>query len=59
MRITPECFDKLFALRNDHITKSIINMGDPRRQKLKLATKIFHVDSFGVLFSSFIFLFLC
>ena len=37
---------------NDDITKKIVNMRDASTPKLNLATKIFHVDSFVVLFSS-------
>ena len=52
MSITPECFEKLFVFVNDDITKKITNMRDASTPKLNLATKIFHVDSFAVLFSS-------
>ena len=52
MRITPECFDKLFIFVNDDLTEKIVNMRDASTPKLNLATKIFHVDSFVVLFSS-------
>ena len=55
MRITPECFDELFVLVINDITKKITNMRDASTPKLNLATKIFHVDSFVVLFSSFFF----
>ena len=53
MRITSECFDDLFVLANGNITKQDTNMRDARTPKLNLATKIFHDDSFVVLFSSF------
>ena len=39
MRITPECFDKLFILVKDNITKQITNMRDASTLKLKLAAK--------------------
>ena len=52
MRMTHECLDKLFVFVNDDITKSITNMRNASTPKLNLATKIFHVDSFVVLFSS-------
>ena len=54
MRITPECFDKLFIFVNDNITKKIINMRDASTPKLNLATKIFHVDSFAIQFFFFL-----
>ena len=53
LRMTPECFDKLFVFVKDDIIKSLTNMRDASTSKLNLATKIFHVDSFVVLFSSF------
>ena len=39
LRITPECFDKLFVLVKDNITKQITNMRDASTLKLKLAAK--------------------
>ena len=48
MRIIPECFNRLFLFVNDDIG----NMRDASTPKLNLPTKIFHVDSFVVLFSS-------
>ena len=48
LRITPECFDKLFVLVRD-ITKKSTNMRDAITPKLKLDAKIFHVHSFIVL----------
>ena len=51
-RITPKCFDKLFVFVNDDITKQIMNMRDASTPKLNLATNIFHVDLFVVLFSA-------
>ena len=54
MRITPECFDKLFVFVNDDITKQITNMRDASTPKLNLATEIFHVDSFVVFSSIFL-----
>ena len=54
MRITLECFNNLFVLVNKDITKQITSMRDATTPKLNLATKIFHVDSFVVLFSFFL-----
>ena len=54
---TPECFDELFVLVKDNITKQITNMRDASTLKLKLAAKIFHVHSFVALFSRFFFLY--
>ena len=51
--MTPECLDKLFVFEKDDIIKSLTNMRDASTPKLNLTTKIFHVDSFVVLFSSF------
>ena len=53
LRMTPECLDKLFVFEKDDIIKSLTNMRDASTPKLNLTTKIFHVDSFVVLFSSF------
>ena len=48
LRITPECFNKLFVLVKD-ITKKITNIKDASTLKVKLAgCKIFHVHSFVV-----------
>ena len=51
MRINPECFDKLFVLAKDNITKQSVIMRDASALKLKLAVETFHVHLFVVLFS--------
>ena len=42
MRIIPECFDELFVLVKNDITKYITNMRDASTSKLRFTTKIFH-----------------
>ena len=54
--ITTECFKELVVLVNNDFPKQITNMRDASTPKLNLPAKIFHVDSFVVLFSSFFFL---
>ena len=51
LKITSERFDEL--LRTTTLQKKITKMRDASTPKLNLTTKIFHVDSFVVLFSSF------
>ena len=52
LRIIPECFHELFVqfVKGD-ITIQITNIRDGSSTQLKLATKIFHVHSFVVLFT--------
>ena len=50
MRITSECFDELFIIGRDNNIKEITNIRDGSLSKLKLAEKMFHDYSFGVLF---------
>ena len=47
----PECFDGLFVLFKDNITQQIKNMREASTPKRKLTAKVFHVNSFVVLFS--------
>ena len=42
LRIIPECFDELFVLVKNDITKYITNMRDASTSKLRFTTKIFH-----------------
>ena len=49
MKITSECFGKLFVLAKDNITKQTTNMRNASAQKLKLG-ETFHVHSLLVLF---------
>ena len=51
LRINPECFDELFVLAKDNITKLSAIMRDASALKLKLAVETFHVHLFVVLFS--------
>ena len=53
LRVTPKCFDELFALVKTDIIKQITNMRDTSTPKLKFAAKIFLVHSFVVVFSYF------
>ena len=50
LRITSECFDELFVIGRDNNIKEITNIRDGSSSKLKLAEKMFHDYSFGVLF---------
>ena len=50
LRITSECFDELFIIGRDNNIKEITNIRDGSSSKLKLAEKMFHDYSFGVLF---------
>ena len=50
LRITSECFDELFVIGRDNNIKEITNIRDGSSSKLKLAEKMFHNYSFGVLF---------
>ena len=50
LRITSECFDELFLIGRDNNIKEITNIRDGSSSKLKLAEKMFHDYSFGVLF---------
>ena len=43
LSITYECFDDLFVLKKDNVTKQTTNMRDASAPKLKLAAEIFHV----------------
>ena len=52
-RITPECFDKLFGVLKDDITKQIITMRNANTSNLKFAAKKLYNHSFIVLFSWF------
>ena len=50
LRITSECFDELFVIGRDNNIKEITNIRAGSSSKLKLAEKMFHDYSFGVLF---------
>ena len=48
MRINLECFDNLFVLAKDNITKQTTNMKDASVLKLKFDAETFHIHSFVV-----------
>ena len=50
LRITSECFDELFVIGRDNNIKEITNIRAGSSSKLRLAEKMFHDYSFGVLF---------
>ena len=52
LRITPECVDRLFVLMNNNTTITY-KYKRCKHAKTKSCIKIFDVDSFAVLFSSF------
>ena len=48
LRINLECFDNLFVLAKDNITKQTANMKDASVLKLKFDAETFHIHSFVV-----------